>query len=91
MNKYFYNQPHGFRFRLTDGEGCAPRVSLKPDCKCGLSIGASSQGQAQGGNQTFGNVTQDPPPDSGSDTSTYIIAGVAAVVILGAAFVFTRK
>lgn len=43
MNEHFYFQPKNFRHQLTELDGCKPRVTLKPDMKCGIgaAIGAT--------------------------------------------------
>ena len=40
MNKYFYCQPRNLRLlsESAELEGCQPRISLKPDMRCGIAV-----------------------------------------------------
>jgi hypothetical protein len=40
----FYFQPRNFRHELTESEGCAPRISLRPVMRCGIGIGLTVGG-----------------------------------------------
>ncbi len=91
MNKFFYNQPRNYRHLVTV-EGCEPRWSLKPDMRCGISVGGSGGSSTSEKSQQTNSTAGATSPVSNTHTGDALTTSGSGPVVkagIGSKITFT--